>query len=64
MSEHAELLQAMQEQAAAFQDLAKAIADLADSNREIIDYLSSQHEADDPEAQSGTYLDGSRVSLG
>lgn len=64
MSEHAELLQAMQEQTIAFQDLAKAIADLADSNREIIDYLSSQHEADDPEAEPMTYMDGTRVSLG
>lgn len=64
MSEHAALLTAMQEQTVAFQVLAKAIADLADSNREIIDYLSAQHDSGDPEAQPGTYLDGTRVSLG
>ncbi|MDG5498958.1 hypothetical protein [Marinobacter sp. BGYM27] len=49
----------MQQLIAAITAQTEAINSLADSNREVIDYLVSQEVESDGEGEPDTYLDGS-----
>ncbi|MBD1553622.1 hypothetical protein [Pseudomonas typographi] len=60
MSEHEQLLAALHQQTQAMRALTQAVSELAQSNRDMIDYLAHQQgEGDDQEPT--TYLDGTPV---
>lgn len=65
MSEHEkqrdELLDQIARLADAIDRQATAMDELAESNRQVIDYLIGQEAEEDPDAPPSTYLDGSPV---